>query len=74
MKYIKNSGTSDGDLKRGFCQDKYLKNEQDEYDTMYGIESDKPTDDREMDETPPNSRYRDVDDGGFAGRPKGDAR
>lgn len=29
---------------------------------------------RELDESPPNSMWRDLDDGGFLGRPKGNER
>ena len=29
---------------------------------------------REMDDTPTNSQWRDLDDGGFLGRPKGNER
>lgn len=29
---------------------------------------------RELDDTPPNSLWRDMDDGGFLGRPKGNER
>ena len=31
-------------------------------------------DEHELDESPPNSNWRDLDDGGFLGRPKGGER
>jgi len=53
MKDNKNYGIGGKDMKRGYSDGEYKKDE------------------HELDEDPLNSMWRDWDDGGFLGRPKG---